>query len=130
MSHEKYQHLPLEHEQVDPWHAHAPSEGRPQEEHGAKANTVILGGALVGTIVFLVLVVLVIYLYFGTYTTRLRLENIENTVLSEQARQQRLAAREALSDYSLLPASVAAEPVITIPKEQAIRQVLERYGVK
>jgi hypothetical protein len=128
MSSEKYQHLPEVHEEVDPWHAHAPAEGAPQEEHGAKPNTVILWGALAGTIIFLVAVVIVIYLYFGTYTTRLRMEHVENTVMSAQARQQRLAASEALRDYSVLPAGIAPEPVITIPQEEAVRRVVERYG--
>jgi hypothetical protein len=128
MSSEKYQYLPEVHEEVDPWHAHAPEEGQPQEEHAAKPNTVVLWGALAATVAFLVVVVLVIYLYFGAYANRLRMERVENTVLSAQARQQRLAAAEALRDYSLLPAAAAAEPVITIPKEEAIRRVLARYG--
>lgn len=126
----KHQHLPHEHETTDPWHQHTPAEGQPQVEHGAKANTLVLGLAMAGTVVFLIVVVVVIFLYFETYVNRLRIERVEDTALSREQRQYKLVVSETLSDYSLIPPRYAPQGVVTIPLEEAKKAVLEEYAAE
>ena len=124
----KHKHLPHEHETPDQWHNHAAAEGLPQEEHGAKANPFVLGASLIATLVFLVVVVLVIFMYFETYINRLRIERVEDTVLSTDQQQYKLIVSETFRDYSMLPPRYAPQGVVTIPIEQARQNVIQRYG--
>jgi hypothetical protein len=124
----KHQHLPHQPEHPDEWHAHTPAEGLPQEEHAAKANPVVLAGSLVASLVFLVVVVLVIFMYFETYVNRLRIERVEDTVLSKDQRQYKLVVSETFRDYSMLPPQYAPQGVVTIPLEQAKQRVMQRYA--
>jgi hypothetical protein len=119
-------HPPID--QVDPWHTHTPDEGVPQEEHGARANPVLIGGALAATLIFLVVVIVVIFMYFETFVTRLRIERVETTDLAARQIQYKRDAAENLATHSVLPASVAPEGVVTIPKPEAMRRVIRQYG--
>jgi hypothetical protein len=123
----KHQHLPHEHEEPDPWHRHTPDEGLPQEEHG-RANPAVLGVSLLATVVFLVGVVLVIFIYFETFTTTLRAERTESTALSKQQLEYKRTARETLNDYNVLPPTVAPQGVITVPIDQAKEKIIARYA--
>lgn len=122
------QHLPHQHEELDAWHSHTPDEGQPQEEHASQANPLVLGVSLLATVVFLVVVVLVIFMYFETFVNDLRFKRVENTALSKDQLQYKFVVEETFKDHSLLPPQYAAQGVVTIPLEEAKKRVVQRYA--
>lgn len=128
--HHPHQHTPDAHEVPDAWHQHTADEGVPQEEHGGKANAALIAISLLATVAFLVMTIAVIVLYFTTYTTRLRVERVENTVLSKDQLQYKLDSAEKLREYSWINAETAHQDIVTIPLQDAKQKVLQRYATK
>jgi hypothetical protein len=128
--HHPHQHTPEAHEVPDAWHRHTADEGPPQEEHGGKANPAIIGLSLLATAVFLVLTIAVIVLYFTTYTTRLRTERIESTVLSKDQLQYKLESSEKLREYSWINPETAHQGIVTIPLQDAKQKVIQKYAAR
>jgi hypothetical protein len=126
--HHPHQHTADTHEVPDAWHRHTAEEGPPQEEHGGRANAAIIAISLLATAVFLVLTVAVIVLYYTTYTTRLRTERIESTVLSQGQLQYKLESGEKLREYSWIDPETARQGIVTIPLEDAKQRVIQRYA--
>ena len=127
MSHQlQYTHPPTE--QPDPWHMHTRDEGEPQEEHASSTNPVVLGGALVGSILFVALVILVSYLYFRVYTVQKREERIETTVFTAEAQRFKREALSQLSTYSFPNEQAARAGTVQLPLEEAQRRVLAQYS--
>jgi hypothetical protein len=130
MAHHPHDHTPGAHEVPDAWHQHTPEEGVPQEEHGGKASAAAIAVSLLVTVVFLVLTVGLIIMYFTTYTTRLRVERVENTVLSKDQLEYKLESAEKLHEYSWINPETAHQGVVTIPLAEARQKVLQRYATK
>jgi hypothetical protein len=128
MAHHPLDHTPGTPELPDAWHLHTSEEGPPQVEHGGRANALVIGVALGATVIFLILTIAVIVMYFSVYTTRLRQERIESTVLSQEQLRYKLESAEKLRDYSLINPETAHQGIVSIPIDQARQTVIRRYS--
>jgi hypothetical protein len=118
-------HTPELQETTDEWHLHTAAEGVPQEEHGSTINAPLLVLAFIGTVLSVVAVVILTFLYFTTYTNQLRRTRIETTALSEDYLQYRGRWQDTAQDYRWV--SVEGEGVVSLPLQVAMERVLERY---
>lgn len=111
----------------DDWHQHTRDEGVPQVEHGEHVST--KGLAVVGlSIVFgVVFVILVLFLYFDWYVTRVAQERQEGVAaVVADPLSRRTQAEEALRGR---PAWIDRDAgTVSIPLDAAIEKVLTEYG--
>jgi hypothetical protein len=114
--------LPEHHDHVDPWHDHAPAEGRPQHEHAARVNTTMLGVAFLVTVGSVVLVVALISIYFRSYYASVRAERVETTTWAVEAMATKDARRAVLQSGGQLDGETFA------PIGQAIDEVVRTYA--
>jgi|GEM_PF-685581 len=120
------------HAHADAWHHHTAAEGLPQSEHGAIANTGTILQWLALIILTLVILVVALVMYFGSYVTKLRAERVEtNQTIAAPYQSYRTASNAELGvdgePAAYLPLDPAARTV-RIPLDQAIRRVAERYA--
>jgi hypothetical protein len=118
-------HTPEVPETPDEWHLHTAAEGAPQEEHAATVNAPLLVLAFIGTVVGVILIVVLTYLYFTTYTNQLRRTRIETTALSEDYLRYKSTWQDLAQDYRWV--SIDGEGVVSLPLQVAMERVLERY---
>lgn len=119
------QHTPVVHETTDPWHHHASGEGRPQHEHGSQVDPTALAVTF-GLIVFVVLALTGgVTLYFVRYSTVLRQERIETTVLAAEAERIRAEAAARFDGYAWTDPEAG---LVSVPLEQAVDRVIARYA--
>jgi hypothetical protein len=85
-------HTPEVHEQPDSWHRHTSAEGSPQHEHGSTTNPVILATVFTVMVLSVVGSVAVMVLYFFSYATQLRAEQIETTRVHNEFQQYQAKA--------------------------------------
>jgi hypothetical protein len=117
------------HDQPDAWHRHIPEdEGLPQEEHGGKVRSLMLGLALLLCVAFVVGTILASYLYFQVHMTSLRRERIESTVFAQQFATSRDAELAKLGDYSFPTEDKARKGMACPPVEEAKKRVIARYA--
>jgi len=124
-------------EHADDWHHHSVAEGEPQRENVSKMNTrnvaigfVILSGSIAIKVVLLVM-------FFDSYTTTKMASLKETTQSSEQYLTYRASAERVLGlgdqagEYNWAgAAAVDAPPVLQIPVDEAARKVIQAYQKK
>ncbi len=126
MSH--HQHTPEPHEQPDAWHQHIAAEGMPQQEHGARANPVALTLTLFGIVLSFVFLLLVVWLYYNTYTTQLKAERRES-VTETQRTDYETKRGGAQTRLSQSPGWIdRTNGTVHIPLDRAVSLVIEEYG--
>lgn len=125
------QYTAHEHEQPDAWHRHdVAAEGAPQEEHG-RTNPAVLVVAFLATFGFVAGTILASYLYFNLHMTKERREKIESNVLADSFFKVTQPAEMArLKDYGFSGEAAARAGAVSIPIDQAMQNVVNRYGKK
>ncbi|MBX3365432.1 MAG: hypothetical protein KF866_11810 [Phycisphaeraceae bacterium] len=122
---DKKQYLEHEHEAPDSWHRHSAEEGAPQVEHGAHINLFMLTVIFIIITAFLVVTVAGLIVYFDRHTTKLRQQEIENTILAEQeSLPYRDQSQLALSGYAWSDQKAGK---VHIPIEEAMKKVVQQY---
>lgn len=109
---------------LDEWHEHTPDEGLPQPEHGAQANPTALAITFLAMVFGVLFVVIVLAIYFNTYTTRLSAARTEHTRGAAEYLSLRSAAETRLSSAGIIDREAGT---VHIPLEDAMRDVVERY---
>lgn len=125
MTHRDPHYVPPVHEEPDPWHRHLPEqEGLPQHEHGARANPVLLALVFTVSVISVVALVAAVAIYTRRHFVTVRQEQLETTVLAEQALAERLKWEQLLEQGGWLDAETVQAPI-----EVAMEQVIEQYRV-
>lgn len=117
-------HTPQHEEHADSWHRHDASSA-PQAEHGATLNTSALMLAFVLTVVGVFAVSGAILVYWLGYTSQLRRDRLETTILAKEYWSYKQSADTALAGYGVVDPKART---VSIPIDQAMRAVLDRYG--
>lgn len=121
-------HTPEPDETPDAWHQHTAEEGAPQEEHGARVNPVGAGLTLLGIVFSFVFLLLVVMLYFESYTTRIKAERNEQ-VTAEQ-RTEFVTLRSEAQTRLAQPAGWIDRDAGTVrlPLDRATQLVIDEYN--
>ena len=126
MSHQH--NTPELHEVPDAWHQHSAAEGAPQHEHGAKVNPIFAGLTLLGLVFGTIFLILLVWVYFQSYTTRIQAERQEP--VTDVLRTEYITARaEAQTRLSQPAAWVDRDAgTVSIPLDLATELVLRDYA--
>ncbi|MEQ8850573.1 MAG: hypothetical protein RIB32_02175 [Phycisphaerales bacterium] len=124
----EHKHTPERHEQPDAWHQHTADEGLPQTEHGARANPVALTVTLFAIVFSFVFLLLVVWLYYNTYSTQLKAERRE--VVSDTLRTDYATKRGgAQTRLTQSPGWIdRINGKVHIPLDRAASLVIEEYS--
>jgi type II secretory pathway pseudopilin PulG len=125
MSSHQVTHTQEVHEQPDSWHRHAPAEGSPQHEHGSTTNPVVLASVFTIMVLSIVGSVAVLVIYFFSYATQLRAENIETTRVHREFQQYQAKALAQLGPKPDQPWT--SSETVQIPIAEAMNHVASQY---
>ena len=123
-----HEHTPELHEVPDPWHQHSAAEGAPQHEHGAKVNPIFAGLTLLGLVFGTIFLILLVWVYFQSYTTRLKAERQEP--VTDVLRTEYLTARANAQTRLAQPATWMDRDAgtVAIPLDLATDLVIRDYA--
>lgn len=126
-----HDHLPVEHQHPDAWHAHALAEGAPQQEHGKTQNYVIIGAVTVAMLAILVVTILGTIMFTRTTMTGLRGGRVESMSMSDGYQKYRDESKAALTAYSWASPDAAKDGTrVSIPIDAAKQRVIEKYAAR
>lgn len=108
----------------DQWHHHTAAEGVPQVEHGSHASSKALGLTFIAMVVGVIAIILILIVYFNTYVSAFKSQQLEGTVLMVPAYNAKLAAREHLGSHGWIDRQAG---FVHIPVEDAMRKVIADY---
>jgi hypothetical protein len=121
------EHTPVPREAPDPWHQHVPQEGAPQHEHAATLNPFALAAVFTVMVVGVVGSCAILVIYYNSYASRLRAEQIEITRWNADYAAYRATAESKLASTPVQWAD-ATKDRVTIPINQAMERVASRYS--
>ncbi len=111
--------------QHDDWFRHSPEEGLPQHEHAGHVNTTTIGLTLL-VIVFGVLgTVILLSMYYVSYTTTLKAERQEGTQSAAEYLAYRDNAERALSSFGWADRNAGK---VNVPIDRAMDEVVAYYN--
>ncbi|HHN77646.1 MAG TPA: hypothetical protein ENK11_03090 [Phycisphaerales bacterium] len=111
--------------QHDDWFRHSPEEGLPQHEHAGHVNTTSIGLTLL-VIVFGVLgLVILLSMYYVSYTTTLKAERQEGTRSAAEYLAYRDSAERALSSFGWADRNAGK---VNLPIDRAMDDVVAYYN--
>lgn len=116
-------HTPEVHEEPDSWHRHTREEGAPQAEHGAIASASSIAWWYVGIVVTVAFTVVVLMVYFDSYTHSFRAQRVERdaaAAMSQEAVTYKAKSAQELESAVPLDAGKVRLP-IGIAKEKVVR---------
>lgn len=108
----------------DDWFRHSPDEGLPQHEHAAHVNSTAIGLTLLAIVFGVLLTVIVLTMYFVSYTTRLKAERQEGTKSAEPYLAYRDQSQRTLDRFGWADREAGT---VNLPIERAMDDVVAFY---
>lgn len=109
----------------DDWFRHTPAEGLPQQEHAAHVNTTAIGLTLLVIVFGVLAMVIVLSMYYVSYTTNLKAERQEGTQSAAAYLAYRDNAESALSSFGWADRDAGK---VNIPIDRAMDDVVAYYN--